>query len=455
MMHENASQSLVTSSKEKELPPIPPPDSETLLLPKSLNRKNVKKLLFVPTSTLNDPPHSIPSLALNEFRQSPVHKSSASRGMTQSLSASLENLDIAPSSIRGSSAQRKLRTVVSSMSPTKSSQNSPSLRSSPMPSTPLATTSSAHSLRDEDLVHLKNLGSGNSGVVLKVLHVPLQKTMARKVVLVDLKPAVQEQIIRELRIMHECRLPYIIEFYGAFLRSNNSIVMCMEYCNCGSLDNIVKLSPLRQLPTYVLRQLLYLVLSGLIYLYKYHKIIHRDIKPLNVLMTHKGNFKLCDFGVSRELTNSVAMADTFVGTSTYMSPERIQGLVYGIKSDVWSMGLMLYELACGTPVWSGDDDSTAQTQGPEGILDLLQRIVNEDSPTLTNKINRLMNEPYDSSLCSFVDSCLIKDEVTRKSPQDLMTHGFLKGASTGAFEQPVKAWAKSIRKLHRETYGKE
>ena len=66
---------------------------------------------------------------------------------------------------------------------------------------------------------------------------------------------------------------------------------------------------------------------------------------------------MCDFGVSRELTNSLAMADTFVGTSMYMSPERIQGLDYGVKSDVWSTGLMLIELASGVPVWSEDDNN--------------------------------------------------------------------------------------------------
>lgn len=376
---------------------------------------------------------------------------SESVGMTQQLAYPLE--------------QRKRRTVVSSISPTKSVYTpSPKEASagisrgsySPQPS-PLATTNgqyAIYNLNDENFVHLKDLGSGNSGVVLKVLHVPSEKTMARKIVHVDSKLVVQTQIIRELRIMHECRSPYIIEFYGAFLRKNNSIVLCMEYCNCGSLDKILQLCSNRQFPCVVLKKIMYLILSGLTYLYNTHKIIHRDIKPSNVLMTHKGEFKLCDFGVSRELTNSLLMADTFVGTSTYMSPERIQGLAYGIKSDVWSMGLMLYELATGRYVWCDDDGPSDKSKnaGPEGILDLLQRIVNESPPTLRNKTNHATGKPYDKDLCAFIDSCLIKDEKQRKTPQELLDDdlGILKHVGEGKYDKEVKAWAKVIRKLQKE-----
>lgn len=166
-------------------------------------------------------------------------------------------------------------------------------------------------------------------------------------------------------------------------------------------------------------------------------------------MTHKGEFKLCDFGVLRELTNSLAVADTFVGTSTYMSPERIQGMNYGIKSDVWLMGLMLLELASGRPVWIDDDDSVL---GPEGILDLLQRIVNETPPTIRNKVDPKTGAPYDPDLVRFIDSCLVKDEAKRKLPWELLEQDlFLRGVAEGTFDKEVKAWAKGIRKSHKDT----
>ncbi|KAF5360942.1 hypothetical protein D9756_005079 [Leucocoprinus leucothites] len=97
------------------------------------------------------------------------------------------------------------------------------------------------------------------------------------------------------------------------------------------------------------------VLEGLTYLYDVHRIIHRDIKPSNILCNSSGEIKICDFGVSGELINSIA--DTFVGTSTYMSPERIQGAQYTVKSDVWSLGISLVELALGHfPFAESDSD---------------------------------------------------------------------------------------------------
>lgn len=477
MMHQpNGSSSLLLSSKDKELPPIPP-SNDSLLLPKSLNRKNIKKLSFTPAVTLgSEPPqlgeycrftNSQMQQTRPKLRPAPLMNLSNAANSQPSVIYSLKSLDLEDSSISAlGSPNRKRQTVISSISPTKSvytplpREGKPrSALSSPLPVTPTTSTSSAYNLKDADLVHLKDLGAGNSGVVLKVLHVPLQKTMARKVIHVDSKVAVQTQIIRELRIMHECQLPYIIEFYGAFARANNSIVLCMEYGNCGSLDKIVQLCNPRQLPLVVIRKLLFLILSGLTYLYTAHKIIHRDIKPLNVLMNHRGEFKLCDFGVLRELTNSLAMADTFVGTSTYMSPERIQGLTYGVKSDVWSMGLMLLELALGYYVWSDtceddpdfneDERDKSKSAGPEGILDLLQRIVNEDSPTLTGKINRYTKQPYNRELCEFIDACLIKCDSARKSPQELLEFELLKNVGLGSYDKEIRAWAKMIRKLHK------
>ncbi|KAI5290540.1 MAP kinase kinase (MEK), partial [Ascosphaera atra] len=125
--------------------------------------------------------------------------------------------------------------------------------------------------------------------------------------------------------------------------------------------------------------------------------MHRDIKPSNVLVNSRGNIKLCDFGVAGETVNSIA--DTFVGTSTYMAPERIQGGRYTVRSDVWSVGLTIMELAVGrfpfdysdnVPAEDRDsgnsngsnDDSKKQNAGPMGILDLLQQIVHEPAPKL-------------------------------------------------------------------------
>ncbi|KZT51021.1 kinase-like protein [Calocera cornea HHB12733] len=205
-------------------------------------------------------------------------------------------------------------------------------------------------LKSEDLRAVCELGQGNGGTVSKVLHVPTGKTMARKLVLIDAKPAVRKQILRELQIMHDCRSEYIISFFGAFV-ADPHICICMECADKGSFDQIYK--RIGAIDVDVVAQVALAVLEGLTYLYDAHRIIHRDIKPSNILFNSAGQIKLCDFGVSGELINSIA--DTFVGTSTYMSPERIQGAQYTVKSDVWSLGITLIELALGRFPFSDDD----------------------------------------------------------------------------------------------------
>ncbi|QSL65862.1 hypothetical protein MERGE_000141 [Pneumocystis wakefieldiae] len=214
-------------------------------------------------------------------------------------------------------------------------------------------------LSQEDLQILGDIGAGNS---------------AKKVIHIEAKPTVRKQILRELQIMHDCNSPYIVSFYGAFMNGND-INICMEYMDCGSLDKISKYGAVE---VKILGKISIAVVEGLTYLYNVHRIIHRDVKPSNILVNSHGQIKLCDFGVSGKLINSTA--DTFVGTSTYMSPERIQGAKYSVKSDVWSLGMTLLELAIGRfPLTSNSD---APTAGTMGILDLLQRIVHESAPTL-------------------------------------------------------------------------
>ncbi|KZO92683.1 Pkinase-domain-containing protein [Calocera viscosa TUFC12733] len=223
-------------------------------------------------------------------------------------------------------------------------------------------------LKAEDLRTVCELGQGNGGTVSKVVHVPTGKTMAKKLVLIDAKPAVRKQILRELQIMHDCRSEHIISFFGAFV-ADPHICICMEYSDKGSLDQIYK--RIGAIDIDVVAQIALAVLEGLTYLYDAHRIIHRDIKPSNILFNSAGQIKLCDFGVSGELINSIA--DTFVGTSTYMSPERIQGAQYTVKSDVWSLGITLIELALGRFPFSDDDseleeDSSEEEDDPDADI---------------------------------------------------------------------------------------
>ncbi|NXQ38226.1 MP2K2 kinase, partial [Catharus fuscescens] len=169
-------------------------------------------------------------------------------------------------------------------------------------------------LKDDDFERISELGAGNGGVVTKVQHKPSGLIMARKLIHLEIKPAIRNQIIRELQVLHECNSPYIVGFYGAFY-SDGEISICMEHMDGGSLDQVLKEA--KRIPEEILGKVSIAVLRGLAYLREKHQIMHRDVKPSNILVNSRGEIKLCDFGVSGQLIDS--MANSFVGTRSYMS----------------------------------------------------------------------------------------------------------------------------------------
>ncbi|ORY23207.1 kinase-like domain-containing protein [Naematelia encephala] len=339
-------------------------------------------------------------------------------------------------------------------------------------------------VKDEDLNVLGDLGAGNGGTVTKVWNKKRNCIMARKESLPRELKIFRKQIIRELQIMNDCSSPYIVEYYGCF-PVDVHVGIVMEYMDAGSLDHIYRRNG--AIPIQMVGKVAEAVLKGLMYLYDVHRIIHRDIKPSNILANTAGDIKICDFGVSGELINSIA--NTFVGTSTYMSPERIQGAPYTIKSDVWSLGISLVELALGRFPFSDspdDEDESELELDPDAtlplnsarpklkpknsgegksagvslaggghsmsILDLLQHIVNEPAPRLEKK-----GRTYPPEAAAFVEGCLHKDPATRKSPQELLVSfpqvdlaaaDALKASDwitkSSVTKDDLKAWTKSV-----------
>ncbi|CAI2176201.1 1163_t:CDS:2 [Funneliformis geosporum] len=268
-------------------------------------------------------------------------------------------------------------------------------------------------LKSEDLKHLKELGAGNGGTVSQVMHITTKTLMAKKIIHIDANPSLRKQILRELQILHDCNSRYIVSFYGAFM-SDADISMCMEYMDVGSLDQIYKKNG--PIPLEIVGKITIAVLEGLNYLYESHRIIHR------------GQIKICDFGVSGQLINSIA--DTFVGTSNYMSPERIQGATYSVRSDVWSVGITLMELAMGRFPFPPDGSQLT-------VLELLQHIVNEAAP-------KLPVGKFPEDFDDFVQKCLIKEVSGRPSPNELLKHRYVTDAKESKVD--VEAWAKSINR---------
>uniref|UniRef100_A0AAX7V338 mitogen-activated protein kinase kinase n=1 Tax=Astatotilapia calliptera TaxID=8154 RepID=A0AAX7V338_ASTCA len=185
----------------------------------------------------------------------------------------------------------------------------------------------------QDIHYQEQLGHGNGGTVYKAYHVHGKRVLAVKVIPLDITVELQKQIMSELEILYKCDSPYIITFFSAFFVENR-ISICTEFMDGGSLDVY------KRIPEHVLGRIAVAVVKGLTYLWSL-KILHRDVKPSNMLVNTRGRVKLCDFGVSTQLVNSIAK--TYVGTNAYMAPERISGEQYGIHADVWSAGISFME----------------------------------------------------------------------------------------------------------------
>jgi mitogen-activated protein kinase kinase len=218
--------------------------------------------------------------------------------------------------------------------------------------------------------------------------------------------------MRELRAMRSCNSPYIVSFYGAYL-DQEDIAICMEYCEGGSLDGIYKrIRDIRgRIGEGVLGKISEAVLNALVYLHA-RGIIHRDVKPSNILVTGSGQFKVCDFGVSGELVDS--MAKTFLGTSYYMAPERIKGGGYNVRSDVWSLGLTIIEVA------QVRFPFPPPGHPPLAPFELLDYVVTMDIPQLNTQ------DGWSDELCDFCNYCLIKDPRKRPTPANMLEHPFVK-----------------------------
>ncbi|RHY20274.1 hypothetical protein DYB36_010902, partial [Aphanomyces astaci] len=159
----------------------------------------------------------------------------------------------------------------------------------------------------ENVVQVREVGRGASGVVYKAVHLPTLKVVAIKVQCPPMSlPS-----------------PYIVSFYDAYVdKQKNCISLVMEYMGVGSLQDVVlKCGGIAE-P--LVARIAASVLRGLQHIHG-NRMVHRDIKPHNLLLNHQGDIKISDFGLARTLNDNVTQTKTFVGTLLYMAPERIGG----------------------------------------------------------------------------------------------------------------------------------
>jgi serine/threonine protein kinase len=192
---------------------------------------------------------------------------------------------------------------------------------------------------------LDELGSGGMGRVWRVRNVISDRIEAMKVLLPDLagRQELAARFLREIKLMASLNHPNIAQLRTAFT-ADNQLYMVMEYVEGttvaqklehGAIDVPDAMNYIRQ------------VLDAVSYAHK-QNVIHRDIKPANMMLTPQGVIKLMDFGIARAGEDrSLTMTGTTMGSLSYMSPEQVKGEPTDARSDLYSVGVSLYEMVTG------------------------------------------------------------------------------------------------------------
>ena len=157
-----------------------------------------------------------------------------------------------------------------------------------------------------------------------------------------------KSIYNEINILALNRCPYLLRLKDLFVYDNTYLCIITDYYSNGDLCKYCKKN--NKLSEENILKIFTQLCVALNYLHK-NNIIHRDIKPGNILIDNDFNICLCDFGVSKKMTSKIT--NTFIGTPLFMSPEQISNRYYDIKIDIWSLGCVLYELEYCKPPFNG------------------------------------------------------------------------------------------------------
>ncbi|XP_004402780.1 PREDICTED: serine/threonine-protein kinase 36 isoform X2 [Odobenus rosmarus divergens] len=210
---------------------------------------------------------------------------------------------------------------------------------------------------------------------------------------------------REIEIMRGLRHPNIVHMLDSF-ETDKEVVVVTDYAE-GELFQILEDDG--KLPEDQVQAIAAQLVSALYYLHS-HRILHRDMKPQNILLAKGGGIKLCDFGFARAMSTNTMVLTSIKGTPLYMSPELVEERPYDHTADLWSVGCILYELAVGTPPFY-----------TTSIFQLVSLILKDP-----------VRWPTTISPCfkSFLQGLLTKDPRQRLSWPDLLHHPFIAGRVT-------------------------
>jgi len=257
-------------------------------------------------------------------------------------------------------------------------------------------------------IDLLQIGSGSAGTIYIATQVETRDSVAIKEIALDAKNGVM--VKTEIYMMSTTKHKNCVSYIGAYMKNEKTLWVIMEFMDCGCLTDILNLYSHFQMNEpqmgYVLRE----ILQGLAYIHSLNRI-HRDIKSDNILLNHRGQVKITDFGYAAQLKTGGSNRNTIVGTPYWMAPEVILGEEYTWSVDLWSLGILAMELADGEPPYI--------EQPPLRALFLIST---EGIPDLKEPQN------WSSSFKDILDQTLVADGPRRPPCTELLNHRFFENA---------------------------
>jgi serine/threonine protein kinase len=254
--------------------------------------------------------------------------------------------------------------------------------------------------------YIRKIGKGSFSKVYKGYNIITGDIVAVKKIDLDMKPLMIKRLKMEIEIMKTLKHKHIVELYDVIYDEYYAYLI-MEYSHCGDLANYLKGRPLKEkFAQKFSRQLS----SAMKYLIE-RNIIHRDIKPQNILVFNKNTIKLTDFGFARYF-DKTTMVETLCGSPLYMSPEIIKYKKYSHKADLWSIGVIIYEILTGRPPYR------AKTH-----YELAKKI--ENSEVFLPKMI-----PLSKSCKDLIFKLLQKESINRISWEEFFNHNWIKDPDT-------------------------
>jgi serine/threonine protein kinase len=265
----------------------------------------------------------------------------------------------------------------------------------------------------DDLQFVRELGKGASGTVGLYKHRNSGERYAVKKINVANKTSRDASVgAAEVRSVLAAPSPNAVRLFNAFVREGH-LLLVMEYMDGGNLEELLERQP--KLPenatSYAASQLLQALASlhrkqAVVDHQTERKTVHRDIKPANVMLSRDAAIKIADFGVAGS-ADSIGLA-SFVGTATYMSPERIKGQRYGTESDIWSLGIVTAQMLLGRYPFRSVNG---------GFMALLKEV------TSTQRLS--LEGEFSPEAQDFLDLCLKQDSAQRASADALLNHPWI------------------------------